>query len=251
MHARYQIFSLGGLFFLFLFLVWLRFFFRQQTPAAVEVVSPTPFSGAAAKVLGKAAHRFSPFSYLLRSWVGPGESASEKGEGHGEGAGKDSDGEGLLSLFLKTVADDARVTTAPAAPTLPTAAPTATAAPEVLGATAKSDLATATPTPALTADQQQVESQAALWGAYLVAGNYAALYQMMSQEFRQSFSLVDFQNGLAGGSAVSRLELQGTPQVDGDWAEAPVKVIRLNGHTATYKTVFHRESGSWYLFGTE
>lgn len=250
MHARYQILSLGGLFFLFLFLVWLRFFSGHQTPSAVEVVSPAA-STTTAKVLGKAARRFSPFGYLLQDWIRPSKGLLESGTGNGEGGVKSSNEGGLLNRFLKTLTDDVRVTTAPAVTTASTATPTPTAAPEVLGAAAKSDLAAATPTPALTADQQQVGMQIALWGAYLVAGNYAASYQMMSQEFRQNFPLVDFQNGLVGGSALSYLEIAGTPQVDGDWAEAPVKVVLLNGSTAAYKAVFHREGRDWYLFGTE
>lgn len=232
MRVRYQLLSLGGLFFLFLFLLWLRFFSGHPAPSAVKVVSPTPLSGAA-EVLGKGAQRPSPFGDLLRSWAGSDEGASERSEGGG-----------LISLFLKTVADEARVTTAPAATTTRAALPTPTATPEVLGYSA-------TPTPAPTVDQQQVGAQVALWNASLVAGNYAALYQMMSQEFRRNFSLVDFQKVLTGGSVILHLELGGTPQVLGDWAEAPVKVTLLNGSTPTYRAVFHWEGSGWYLFGTD
>lgn len=239
MRPRYQILSLGGLFFLLLFLAWLRFFSGRQVFPDERVVSPTPLGGAA-KVLGKAVNRFSPFGYLLQSWAGPDKVNPARNEDSGGGTGKDVGGEGLLSLFLKTVADDARRTAAPAA----TVTPTPSAAPEVLGDAI-------TPTPALTVDQQQIKEQVDLWGGYLAAGNYTALYQLMSQEFRQNFPLVAFQNGLAGGPTLSSLELAEAPQVGADWAEAVVKATPVSGPAATYKAVFHRENGNWYLFGTE
>lgn len=211
-------------------------FWPRPSPAAT--VSPIPSSSG--QTLAASIRRDSPFARLLRETGNnlTDATGAQKSAAVGEGVPEESVGsEGLLDRLLKTLADSLRVTPAPALTPLPIVTPA------VLGVTA-------TPVPFLTADQQQIKSKVELWSGYLSAANYAALYPLMGENFRQTFSVAEFQDSLAGGLPVARLELQDSPQMSGDWAESKITVVLVNGGRESYKAVFHKENGDWYLFGT-
>jgi hypothetical protein len=103
----------------------------------------------------------------------------------------------------------------------------------------------------LTLTQQQVSTQVTLLSNSLNTGDYGAFSQRLAPALRQSLTATAFQDLASTSAAITRLELQAPPQIDGEWAETRVKVFSTGQELGTYRAVFHHEDGSWYLFGTE
>lgn len=128
-----------------------------------------------------------------------------------------------------------------------------------------SQTASTTPTPTplvsnssssttLTSSQQAVEDVSNLVVSLLVNGRYENLYNLMSLEFKNTFSLEDFVGSFTGsvkvvnGATTTAAKIYGASN---DWAEQPVSLNLANGTTQKYLDIYHLENGSWTLFATE
>ena len=106
----------------------------------------------------------------------------------------------------------------------------------------------------LNSFQKAVDDVSDLVISYLRTGSYAALYNLMSQDFKNTFSQDDFVGSFAGSVAVVSGSTSSTPKVYGtnnDWAEEQVLLILADGNSQKYLNIYHSENGSWTLYGTE
>lgn len=227
MRTRHQFFWVGGLFFLFLLLASGQIFYKLRVPFPSPKTAPK--SQLAPVVLGVTKAR-----PALENSPPTLPSGKEKPGG---------------SEKKTTEADDKKNeagggTTSGENSSAPTATPTGTLS-----------VPTATlsvvPTPTLTLAQQQVSTQVTLLSNSLNTGDYEAFSQRLAQELRQSLTATAFPELASASAAITRLELQAPPQIDDDWATTWVKAFSTGRELGTYRAVFHREDGGWYLFGTD
>lgn len=109
-------------------------------------------------------------------------------------------------------------------------------------------------TTAYTSSQQAVEDTTNLVVSYLKAGNYSGLYNLMSQDFKNTFSKDDFVGSFNGSGTVSSGQILAAPKVYGinnEWAEQSLSLNLASAGSQKYLNVYHFETGAWTLFGTE
>ena len=105
-----------------------------------------------------------------------------------------------------------------------------------------------------TTAQQAVEDASNIVLGYLKSGSYGVLYNLMSADFKSTFSKNDFENSFIGSTAVSSGQVSGAPKVYGannEWAEQATTLFLTDGSSQKYLNVYHLENSAWTLFGTE
>ncbi|MCL5004253.1 MAG: hypothetical protein M1352_03195 [Patescibacteria group bacterium] len=80
------------------------------------------------------------------------------------------------------------------------------------------------------------------------------LYNLMSQDFKTTYSEAEFALSFSGAQAVVGGVSDSVPKIYGannDWAEQSIKLTLSDGATQEYTAVFHFENGGWKLYATE
>ena len=111
---------------------------------------------------------------------------------------------------------------------------------------------------ALTPVQQAVEDGTSLVITDLKSGSYAALYNLMSADFKNTFSLEDFVSSFAGAARVAGGTVISTPRIYGansEWAEQSIRLNLSDGSVQNYLNIYHLEgsgaNSAWTLFATQ
>jgi len=83
----------------------------------------------------------------------------------------------------------------------------------------------------------------------------SALYQLMGEDFQETFSQEDFDQAVAeAGIEIDSVTMVEEPRifgVDGEWAEAVVEIAVSDGTSQQFRIIFKKEEGLWRIFGTE
>lgn len=122
------------------------------------------------------------------------------------------------------------------------------------GNSSSSNSTTSNPTPTYTNSQQAVEDVSIVVLGYLKNGSHEVLYNLMSADFKNTFSKDDFVASFSGASAIASAAPVGAPKIYGassEWAEQTVNLTLGNGASQRYLNVYHLENRAWTLFGTE
>lgn len=106
----------------------------------------------------------------------------------------------------------------------------------------------------LTATQQAVEDVTNVVTGYLKSANYPALYNLMSTDFKNTFSPEDFVSSFSGSGVISSTSIILSPKIYGassEWAEEGVKLNLSDGSSQSYLNIYHLENSAWTLFATQ
>ena len=117
-----------------------------------------------------------------------------------------------------------------------------------------SSTSTSTSQDALTSAQQAVEDVTNVVIGYLKSRNYNALYNLMSADFKNTFSLEDFISSFVSATGISNGALTESPKIYGEnsqWAEQPIRLSLSDGSSQNYLNVYHLENSAWTLFTTQ
>ena len=83
----------------------------------------------------------------------------------------------------------------------------------------------------------------------------AALYQLVGQDFQDTFSEEEFEAAVAEqGIEIESVRVVESPRifgVDGEWAEATLELVISDGTSQQFRVIFIKEEGLWRIFGTE
>ena len=83
----------------------------------------------------------------------------------------------------------------------------------------------------------------------------AALYQLVGQDFQDTFSEEEFEAAVAAaGIIVDEVLVIEEPRifgVNGEWAEATLEIKISDGTSQQFRVIFRKEEGLWRIFGTE
>lgn len=91
------------------------------------------------------------------------------------------------------------------------------------------------------------------------SGNFAALYNLMSEEWKETFSVSreDFVNTLSQSASIKEVSITSAPNIYGannEWAEQSVRFALPDGSAQNYSNLYHWEgtgaNSAWTLFGT-
>ncbi len=189
------------------------------------------------KILGESARRVFPFKGLFSSLV-PTLTPSPAIQSYRENTTPTL----VVSQFSPTVTPTTPTVTTINVPSSSTVTPTPTST------------MSPSPTPILTGDQISVSNTGQLVISYLVSKRYADLYNLMSQDFKATFSESDFVGSLANSTDISAGVLVGLPKVYGassEWSEQSEDLTLKDGSIKRYLLVMRKENGVWTLYGTE
>lgn len=110
----------------------------------------------------------------------------------------------------------------------------------------------------LTGSQQAVEDVTNLVSGYLKSQNYVALYNLMSSDFKNTFSLEDFVSSFSGSPTITVSNITATPKIYGannEWAEQSIRLTLADGSVQNYLNIYHLEgtviNSAWALFATQ
>lgn len=205
----------GCLLFLFGVVFWLTANSRHPTEErsfSRSIASPSA-------VLGFSAGRPPALSPSLTLW-----DESDPAEPGREGQKPPAGGSVTPTPSLSAINDTPAVTTTPA----PVTTVTPTVTPEASSS---------------SQEQEKINTQVERLSQYFSTGDYKSFYQMTSAEFRQSFSLSEFEESFTADPSVVLFESLGSPVVEGDWAEVLVRMVLLGGTEELFKAIFHWEEG--------
>ena len=94
--------------------------------------------------------------------------------------------------------------------------------------------------------------------ADLKSGSYAALYNLMSVDFKNTFGLEDFVSSFAESTPVTGSAVVSTPRIYGEnneWAEQLIRLNLSDGSAQNYLNIYHLEgigaNSAWTLFATQ
>ncbi len=83
----------------------------------------------------------------------------------------------------------------------------------------------------------------------------SALYQLIGDDFQETFSQEDFDQAVAeAGIEVDSVTVVEEPRifgVEGEWAEAVLELSVSDGTSQQFRVIFIKEDGLWKIFGTE
>lgn len=108
-------------------------------------------------------------------------------------------------------------------------------------------------TGSLSTAEQAVQDVTAVVLDDLKTGNYTALYNLMSVDFKNTFSLEDFVASFPP-VLVSSGSLAGDPKIfgsDNEWAEQSVKLVLSDATSQNYLNIYHLENTAWTLYATQ
>ncbi|MCX6783685.1 MAG: hypothetical protein NT141_01245 [candidate division WWE3 bacterium] len=111
----------------------------------------------------------------------------------------------------------------------------------VVAATSSADLA---PTPQKTIDQFVTK---------MTASDAAAIYDLMSSEFKDTFTAADFEKSWSesGEKIVSVENLPTIQMLQKDWYTQQVVAKTQSGKADKFNLVLHLENGKWVIYATE
>lgn len=108
-------------------------------------------------------------------------------------------------------------------------------------------------TTSLTTTQQAVQDVTFVVLNYLKTGNYTALYNLMSADFKNTFNLDDFVASFSS-SVATDASVTSDPRIFGannEWGEQAIKLVLADGTNQNYLNIYHFESNAWTLYATQ
>lgn len=160
-------------------------------------------------------------------------------------------------LTNPVVSASATSTSANSSPSNTSASTTQTAASTTSTSVNTATTITAPTTISLTATQQAVADVTNVVLGYLKSGNYTSLYNLMSADFKNTFTAEDFVVSFSS-SSVSSGSVAADPRIFGannEWAEQSIKLVLNDGSSQSYLNIYHWENNlqnyAWTLYATQ
>jgi len=83
----------------------------------------------------------------------------------------------------------------------------------------------------------------------------SALYQLIGEDFQETFSQEDFDHAVAeAGIEIDLVTVVEEPRIfglNGEWAEVVLELLTSDGSSQKFKVIFTKENELWRIFGTE
>ena len=83
----------------------------------------------------------------------------------------------------------------------------------------------------------------------------SALYQLVGEDFQETFSQQDFDQAVAAaGIEIEAVTVVEEPRIfglKGEWAEAVLELVVSDGTSQQFRVIFRKEDSLWRIFGTE
>ena len=107
----------------------------------------------------------------------------------------------------------------------------------------------------LSASSWHTPEEAAEEVSETLEASASALYQLVGQDFQDSFSKEEFDQAVAeSGIEIDSVTVVEEPRIfgeNGEWAEVVLEIEISDGTSQQFKVIFTKEEGLWRIFGTE